>query len=70
MMEHTLFSLPLALCALLMESGGRPDGRVVLWILLAVFGARNAANALNRLIDRKIDADNPRTAERDLPQAG
>ena len=67
MMEHTLFSLPLALCALLMESRGKPDGRVVLWILLAVFGARNAANALNRLIDRKIDAENPRTAERDLP---
>ena len=67
MMEHTLFSLPFALCALLLESRGKPDGRVVLWILVAVFGARNGANALNRLVDRKIDAENPRTAERDLP---
>ena len=67
MMEHTLFSLPLALCALLIESAGRPGLRDLVWILLAVFGARNGANALNRLIDRKIDAANPRTAGRDLP---
>ncbi len=67
MMEHTLFSMPLALCALLLETGGRPEGRVLLWIILAVFGARNGANALNRLIDRHIDAANPRTAGRDLP---
>ncbi len=67
MMEHTLFSLPLALCALLMESGGRPGLSDSLWIFLAVFGARNGANALNRLIDREIDAANPRTSERDLP---
>jgi len=67
MMEHTLFSLPLAVCAFLLESGGRPGFRNVLLILLAVFAARNGANALNRLIDRKIDAANPRTAGRDLP---
>jgi 4-hydroxybenzoate polyprenyltransferase len=67
MLEHTLFSLPLALCALLMESRGKPDGMTVLWILLAVFAARNGANALNRLIDQKIDLENPRTAGRDLP---
>ncbi|WP_246157099.1 4-hydroxybenzoate octaprenyltransferase [Oceanispirochaeta crateris] len=67
MLEHTLFSLPLAICAFLLESGGRPGFSTVLWILLAVFAARNGANALNRLIDRKIDAENPRTADRDLP---
>ena len=67
MFEHTLFSLPLAVCALLLESGGRPALSSVLWIILAVFAARNGANALNRLIDRKIDAENPRTAGRDLP---
>jgi 4-hydroxybenzoate polyprenyltransferase len=67
MLEHTLFSLPLALCALLLESGGRPGAADSLWIVLAVFGARNGANALNRLIDREIDAANPRTAGRDLP---
>lgn len=67
MMEHTLFSLPLAVCAFLLESRGRPEGLTIFWIILAVFTARNGANALNRLIDRKIDADNPRTAGRDLP---
>ncbi|MDC7221085.1 MAG: putative 4-hydroxybenzoate polyprenyltransferase [Spirochaetales bacterium] len=67
MLEHTLFSLPLAVSALLLESGGSPARGKVLWILAAVFGARNGANALNRLIDREIDAANPRTADRDLP---
>ncbi len=67
MMEHTLFSLPLAVSAFMMESGGRPGWWKVLWIVAAVFGARNAANALNRLVDREIDKANPRTADRDLP---
>ena len=67
MIQHTLFSLPLAVAAFLFESGGRPDPMKVLWILLAVFGARNGANALNRVIDRRIDRENPRTAGRDLP---
>ncbi|MBF9018884.1 MULTISPECIES: UbiA-like polyprenyltransferase [unclassified Oceanispirochaeta] len=67
MIEHTLFSLPMAVSAFLLESSGRPAISRVLWILLAVFGARNAANALNRLIDHTIDEENPRTADRDLP---
>ena len=67
MIEHTLFSLPLAVGAFLLESKGRPDPMKVLWILLAVFGARNGANALNRIVDRHIDKANPRTAGRDLP---
>jgi len=67
MIEHTLFSLPLAIGAFLLESKGRPDPMKVLWILLAVFGARNGANALNRIVDRHIDKANPRTAGRDLP---
>jgi 4-hydroxybenzoate polyprenyltransferase len=67
MIEHTLFSLPFAISAFLIESKGRPEGWTVFWILTAVFGARNGANALNRLIDRNIDARNPRTANRDLP---
>jgi 4-hydroxybenzoate polyprenyltransferase len=66
MIEHTLFSLPLAVAAFLAESGGRPGWRASALILVAVFGARNAANALNRLIDVDIDAANPRTAGRDL----
>ena len=67
MLEHTLFSLPLAVCAFLLESSGSPELSTVLWILVAVFGARNGANALNRLIDHNIDAANPRTEGRDLP---
>ncbi len=67
MIQHTLFSLPLAVAAFLFESKGRPDLMKVLWILVAVFGARNGANALNRIIDRHIDRENPRTAGRDLP---
>ncbi|MBB6480310.1 UbiA-like polyprenyltransferase [Spirochaeta isovalerica] len=67
MIEHTIFSLPLAVMAFLLESSGKPEPMKVLWILLAVFGARNGANALNRIIDLHIDEANPRTAGRDLP---
>lgn len=67
MIEHSIFSLPLAAVALLLESSGRPLWSDVLWIFLAVFGARNGANALNRLIDHEIDGENPRTAGRHLP---
>jgi len=67
MMEHTLFSLPLAVCAILLESAGRPALSKTLWIIVAVFGARNAANALNRIIDLEIDRANPRTSGRELP---
>jgi 4-hydroxybenzoate polyprenyltransferase len=67
MMEHTLFSLPLAGAALLLETSGRPAVSTLIWVFLAVFGARNGANALNRIIDRRIDEENPRTAGRDLP---
>ncbi|WP_319478505.1 4-hydroxybenzoate octaprenyltransferase [Marispirochaeta aestuarii] len=66
MIEHSLFSLPFALVALLSESAGRPPWSTVGWIILAVVAARNGANALNRLVDEKIDAENPRTADRPL----
>lgn len=67
MMEHTLFSLPLAIVAFVSESGGKPQLSKVFWIILAVFTARNGANALNRIIDNKIDKANPRTSNRDIP---
>lgn len=67
MIRHTLFSLPFALSALLLETSGQPRASTLLWIVLAAVGARNAANALNRLIDRRIDKLNPRTAARHLP---
>lgn len=65
--RHTLFSLPFALVAILLETNGRPPLRSLLLILLAAASARNAANALNRVIDADIDAKNPRTAGRHLP---
>jgi len=68
MIRHSLFSLPFAAAAVLLETGGRPPAAKLLWILVATFGARNSANALNRIIDARIDAANPRTASRALPQ--
>lgn len=67
MFRHTLFSLPFAVMALLMESGGQPPLKKILLIILAAASGRNAANALNRVIDSGIDAKNPRTADRHLP---
>ncbi|MDR2901392.1 MAG: putative 4-hydroxybenzoate polyprenyltransferase [Treponema sp.] len=65
--RHTLFSLPFAIVALLIESDGQPPIRKIIFIILAAVAGRNAANALNRVIDAEIDAKNPRTANRHLP---
>jgi 4-hydroxybenzoate polyprenyltransferase len=65
--RHTLFSLPFAFVAILLETGGRPLLRPLLLIVIAAAAARNAANALNRVVDADIDAKNPRTAGRHLP---
>jgi 4-hydroxybenzoate polyprenyltransferase len=66
--RHTLFSLPFAIVALLIESDGHPPLKKIILIILAAVSARNAANALNRIIDAEIDAKNPRTANRHIPQ--
>ncbi len=65
--EHTVFALPFALIALLVASNGHPAWRTLLWVLVAMVGARSAAMAFNRLVDRTHDAANPRTADRHLP---
>jgi 4-hydroxybenzoate polyprenyltransferase len=65
--RHTLFSLPFALAAVLLETGGRPSAWKLAWIVVAVVSGRNAANAINRVVDKDIDAANPRTASRHLP---
>lgn len=65
--EHTLFALPFAFLGMLLAAGGWPPWRTVFWITLAMVGARSAAMGFNRLVDRKIDAANPRTAGRALP---
>jgi len=65
--EHTLFSLPMILAGAFLAWGGLPDLRLLLLIILAGTGARTAALAINRILDRKIDALNPRTKDRELP---
>ncbi len=65
--EHTIFALPFALLSLLYAAEGVPSARVVGWILVAMVSARTAAMAFNRIVDRDIDALNPRTRARALP---
>ena len=66
--EHTLFSLPFVLMGYLIAARqfGAGNDLDLLWILLAAVGARGLAMALNRIIDRDIDAANPRTQGRHL----
>ena len=65
--SHTLFALPFAFTGALLAARGLPSAGQILWILLAMIGARTAAMGLNRLIDADIDAKNPRTATRAIP---
>lgn len=65
--EHSVFSIPMFFAGALIEGGGLPTWLNIGWMLLAGIGARTVAMALNRLIDRFIDAQNPRTVQRELP---
>src|SRR5688572_22410993 len=65
--EHTLFALPFAFLGAVLGANGLPGPQQVLWITLAMVGARSTAMAFNRLADRKYDALNPRTSTRALP---
>ncbi|MBI3919923.1 MAG: UbiA family prenyltransferase [Armatimonadetes bacterium] len=65
--HHTVFALPFALTSALVADRGLPEASKLGWILLAMFGARSAAMGFNRIVDRHIDARNPRTAGRELP---
>ncbi|MEO6590588.1 MAG: UbiA-like polyprenyltransferase, partial [Pyrinomonadaceae bacterium] len=65
--EHTLFALPFAFLGAVLAANGLPTLWQILWITVAMFGARSAAMTFNRIIDRKFDAENPRTAGRELP---
>ncbi len=65
--EHTVFALPFAYIGAFLAVDGVPDAPTLVWITLAMVGARSLAMALNRLIDAGIDARNPRTAGRELP---
>ena len=66
--KHTVFALPFAFAGALLAQHGVPPAATLGWILLAMVGARSLAMALNRLIDAPIDALNPRTAARELPE--
>src|SRR3954451_13439319 len=65
--EHTIFALPFAYVGAFLAVGGVPTAHDLVWITLAMVGARSLAMGLNRLIDAGIDARNPRTARRELP---
>lgn len=65
--EHTLFALPFAFLGAVLAANGLPTVWQVLWIVIAMVGARSAAMAFNRIADRDFDARNPRTASRALP---
>jgi 4-hydroxybenzoate polyprenyltransferase len=65
--QHTLFALPFAYAGMLAAAGGWPGGWTFFWITLAMAGARTFAMAVNRVLDVRLDALNPRTAARELP---
>lgn len=65
--EHSVYALPFAYAGAFLAAGGAPTLGQLIWITVAMVGARSAAMALNRLIDAGIDARNPRTAGRELP---
>jgi 4-hydroxybenzoate polyprenyltransferase len=65
--EHTVFALPFAYVGALLAVDGVPAARDLVWITVAMVGARSLAMALNRLVDARLDAANPRTAGRELP---
>jgi len=68
--SHTVFAFPFALMGVVLaslDSGSAPTFGQIFWICLAMVGARSGAMGLNRIIDARIDAQNPRTAERHIP---
>jgi 4-hydroxybenzoate polyprenyltransferase len=65
--EHSVYALPFAYAGAFLAAQGLPTWSELLWITVAMVGARSAAMALNRLIDAEIDARNPRTATREIP---
>jgi len=65
--EHSVYALPFAYAGAFLAAQGLPTWTQLLWITVAMVGARSAAMALNRLIDAELDARNPRTSARELP---
>ena len=65
--EHTVFALPFAYLGMVLAARGLPTWHQLIWITVAMIAARTMAMSLNRLVDRELDARNPRTASRPLP---
>ncbi len=66
--SHSVFALPFAFTAALIAADGIPNLYQIFWITVAMVGGRSGAMGMNRIIDRKIDALNPRTQNRELPR--
>jgi 4-hydroxybenzoate polyprenyltransferase len=69
--SHSVFALPFALSGVLFaihRIGFCPGPMVWLWVVVAMVGARSAAMAFNRIADHRLDADNPRTRNREIPR--
>ena len=65
--EHTLFALPFAFLGAILAAQGFPTVTQIVWITVAMVGARSTAMAFNRIVDREYDARNPRTRIRAIP---
>ncbi len=65
--SHSVFALPFAFTGAILASSGFPPLSQIFWITVAMVGARSGAMGMNRIIDRNIDALNPRTANREIP---
>jgi len=66
--SHSVFALPFALIAAWLAAGGWPPARTLGLVILCAVAARTAAMGFNRVVDRRLDARNPRTAGRELPR--
>jgi len=66
-LSHSVFALPFALASLLVATRHQPSGQLTLLVILAMFFARTAAMAYNRVVDADMDALNPRTQDREIP---
>lgn len=66
--SHSVFALPFAFTAAIIASEGIPTLHQIIWITVAMVGGRSGAMGMNRIIDKKIDALNPRTKNRELPR--
>ena len=65
--QHTVFALPFAFMSAFLAANGFPAPEKLFWIIIAVFGGRNAAMAFNRIMDAQYDQLNPRAQNRALP---